>query len=86
MRQIDSDIFGLPVIGFTITEGAALHAAWTYSQTEREPLPLDKIVNSAVKRDGKTHAEPPKENAGAYAKLRERHADLARKLASSGYL
>jgi xylulokinase len=90
MRQIVPDIFGLPVIGFKIAEGAALgaaiQAAWTYSQTKGEPLPLEKIVNSAVKLDGKTRAEPRQENVMLYAELRERHADLSRKLASSGYL
>jgi xylulokinase len=36
MRQIVSDIFGLPVIGFKISEGAAfgspIQAAWTNSK------------------------------------------------------
>jgi len=51
-----------------------------------EPVPLEKIVKSAVKTDRKTRAEPRKENQGLYAELRGRHADLTRKLASSGYL
>jgi sugar (pentulose or hexulose) kinase len=90
MRQIVSDIFGLPVIGFKITEGAALgpaiRAAWTYCQTKGKPLALEKIVNSAVKTASKTRAEPRKQNETFCAELRERHADFARKLASSGYL
>jgi xylulokinase len=90
MRQIVSDIFGLPVMGFKIAEGAALgaaiQAAWTYGQTKGDPLPLEKIVKSGVKTDRKTRAEPRKENETLYAELRGRNADLTRKLASSGYL
>jgi xylulokinase len=90
MRQIVADIFGLPVIGFKVVEGAALgaaiQAAWTYCQTTGEPLQLDKIVKSAVRTDRKTRAEPRKENQALYADLRGRHADLTRKLAGSGYL
>jgi xylulokinase len=90
MRQVIADVFGLPVIGLKVVEGAALGAAiqagWTYSQTKGEPLQLEKIVKSAVKTDRKMRAEPHKENRALYADLRGRHADLTRKLASSGYL
>ena len=90
MRQVIADVFGLPVIGLKVVEGAALGAAiqagWTYSQTKGEPLQLEKIVKSAVKTDRKMRAEPRKENRELYADLRGRHADLTRKLASSGYL
>jgi sugar (pentulose or hexulose) kinase len=90
MRQIVSDIFGLPVMGFKVGEGAALgagiQAAWTYGQTRGDRMPLEKIVKSAVKTDRKTRAEPRKENEKLYAELRGRHADLAQKLASGGYL
>jgi xylulokinase len=90
MRQIVADIFGLPVIGFKNMDGAALgaaiQAAWTYSQTKGEPVSLDKIVKVTVNTDRKTRAEPRKENRELYAELRGRHADLSRKLASSGYL
>jgi hypothetical protein len=78
------------VVGFKMVEGAALGAAiqagWTYCHTNGEPLQLEKIVKTAVKTDRKTRAEPRKENQGLYAELRGRHADLTRKLASSGYL
>lgn len=90
MRQIVADIFGLPVIGFKVAEGAALdaaiHAGWTYCRSKGEPLPLEKMVKSAVKADRKMRAEPRKEIQAFYAELRGRHADLTRKLASSGYL
>ena len=90
MRQIVADIFGLPVIGFKMIEGGALGAAiqagWTYCETKGEPRPLEKIVKSAVKTDRKTRAEPRKENQALDVELRGRHADLTRKLASSGYL
>jgi len=89
VRQVVSDLFGLPVVGFKTGEGAALgaaiQAAWTYGQTRGDPMPLE-IVKSAVKTDRKTRAEPRKENETIYAELRGRHADLTQKLASSGYL
>ena len=90
MRQIVADVFGLPVIGLKVVEGAALGAAiqagWTYCQTKGESRQLEKIVKSAVKTDRKTRAEPRKENQALYVDLRGRHADLTRKLANSGYL
>jgi D-xylulose kinase len=90
VRQLISDVFGLPVIGFKVWEGAALgaavHAAWTFSIAKGSPLSLEKIVKSAVKVDRKTRAEPRKENVALYAELRGRHADLTRKLAAGGYL
>src|SRR5205807_10538316 len=89
MRQIVSDIFGLPVVGVKVGEGAALgaviQAAWTYGKTRGGPMPLEKIVKSAVKIDRKTRAEPRKENETLYPELRGRHADLTRKLTSNGY-
>jgi xylulokinase len=90
MRQIVSDIFGLPVVGFKIGEGAtlgaAIQAAWTFGQTGGDPMSLENIVKSAVKTDRKTRAEPRKENETLYAELRGRHADLTQKLATGGYL
>jgi sugar (pentulose or hexulose) kinase len=84
----DRDIFGLPIIGCKMAEGAALgaaiHASWTYCQTKGEQIPLEKMVKSAVVVDRKTHAQPRNENQAFYAELRGRHADLTRKLASSG--
>jgi xylulokinase len=90
VRQIVSDLLGLPVVGLKIGEGAALgaaiQAAWTYGQTRGDPMPLEKIVKPAVKIDRKTRAEPRKENETLYAELRGRYADLTQKLASGGYL
>jgi xylulokinase len=89
-RQIICDVFGMPVTGFRVWEGAALgaaiHAAWTYCKAKGNPVPLEKLVKSTVKVDRKTCAEPRKENVALYAELRGRHADLTRKLATGGYL
>src|ERR1700704_1676130 len=77
VRQIVSDLLGLPVVGFKIGEGAALgtaiQAAWTYGQTRGDPMPLEKIVKSAVKIDRKTRVEPRKEKEALYAELRGRY-------------
>jgi xylulokinase len=90
MRQIVSDIFGLPVARFKIGEGAALgaavQAAWTIGQARGNPMSLEKILKSAVKIDRKTRAEPRKENETLYEELRGRHAGFTQKLASGGYL
>ena len=44
------------------------------------------FVEFGEETDRKTRAEPRKENQALYVDLRGRHADLTRKLASSGYL
>ena len=49
-------------------------------------LHAKRANQSAVKIDRKTRAEPRKENETLYAELHGRHADLTRKLTSSGYL
>lgn len=89
-RQIVADIFGMPVTGFRIWEGAALgaaiHAAWTYCAVKGNALSLQTLVKSAVKVERKSRAEPRKERVSLYAELRGRHADLTRKLATGGYL
>ncbi|HEY4281761.1 MAG TPA: xylulokinase [Chthoniobacterales bacterium] len=89
-RKMIADIFGYPVVGLKVAEGAALgaaiHAAWTYRQVKGEPIALERLVRDAVKVDKKTRAEPRKENQSLYRELRARHADLTRKLAGAGYL
>ena len=89
MRQIVADVFGLPVIGSKAVEGAALgcdSGGLDLLSDEGRAASAERIVKSAVKTDRKTRAEPRKENHALYADLRGRHADLTRKLASSGYL
>lgn len=90
MLQIVSDIFGLPVVGFKMIDGAALVLRSKQPKLivkwKEKALQLKKIVNSTVKTDSKAPAEPRKENKTFYAESRERHIDFARKLASSGYL
>lgn len=89
-RKMIADIFGYPVVGLKVAEGAALgaaiHAAWTYCQVKGDPIALDRLVRDAVKIDRKTRAEPRKENQSLYRELRARHTDLTRKLAGAGYL
>jgi xylulokinase len=89
-RKMVADIFGCPTVGLKVAEGAALgaaiHAAWTFCQIKGKPLPLERLVRSAVKVDKKTRAEPRKENQALYRELRARQTDLTRKLAGAGYL
>src|SRR5438270_2648224 len=90
VSQIVSELFGLPVVGVKRRERAAIEVtvrvACTYGQTGGDPMPLEKIVKSAVKTDRKTRAEPGKEKETIYAELSGRHADLTQKMANSGYL
>jgi xylulokinase len=89
-RKLVADIFGCPTVGLKVAEGAALgaaiQAAWTFCQVKGKPMPLERLVRSAVKVDKKTRAEPRKENQTLYRELRARQTDLTRKLAGAGYL
>jgi xylulokinase len=89
-RQIVADVFGYPAVALKISEaaalGAAVQAAWTYSQVKGKPVKLEKLVRDLVKIDKKSRAEPRKENQSLYTELRGRQTDLMRKLASAGYL
>jgi xylulokinase len=89
-RKIVADVFGYPTVALKVAEGAALgaaiHAAWTYSQVKGKPIALDRLVGNAVKIDKKSRAEPRRENQSIYAELRARQADLTKKLATGGYL
>jgi xylulokinase len=89
-RQIVADVFGCPVVGMKVSEGAALgaavQAAWTYCQVKGKPVALEELASDAVKADKKTRVEPNKETQELYAELQSRHVDLTRKLAVGGYL
>jgi xylulokinase len=89
-RKMVADIFGYPTVTLKVAEGAALgaaiHAAWTHCQIKGKPVPLDRLVRSAVKVDRKSRIEPRKENQSHYSELRARQSDLTRKLANAGYL
>ena len=89
-RKIVADVFGYPTVALKVAEGAALgaaiHAAWTYSQVKGKPIALERLVRNAVKIDKRSRAEPRRENQSIYAELRARQADLTKKLATGGYL
>ncbi|MFL6515285.1 MAG: xylulokinase [Chthoniobacterales bacterium] len=89
-RKLIADVFGIPVAGLKVADGAALgaaiQAAWTYCHVKGKPIALEELVRGCVKIDRKTRAEPRKENQAIYRELRARQADLTRKLTAAGYL
>ena len=89
-RQIAADILGFPTVALRVTEGAALgaaiQAAWTYSEVKGQPLSLEELVDDLVKVDKKTRAEPRQEAQMFYHELLRRRIDLTKKLKTSGYL
>ena len=89
-RQIAADVLGFPTVALRVTEGAALgaaiQAAWTYSEVKGQPLSLEKLVDDLVKVDKKTRLEPRKETQTFYRELLLRRIDLTKKLKTGGYL
>jgi xylulokinase len=89
-RQIASDVLGLPAVGFSVTEGAALgaaiHAAWIYCEVKGNPRSFERLVDDLVDVDKKSRVEPRKETQPLYRELLLRQIDLTKKLKTAGYL
>jgi xylulokinase len=47
-RQIAADVLGFPTVALRVTEGAAIQAAWTYSEVKGKRLSLEKLVDDLV--------------------------------------
>ena len=89
-RQIAADIFGVPTVCLTSSEGAALGAAiqasWACESVMGHITPLSEITNRLVALDESTRAVPGEENKAVYTDLLRRHTDLTRRLHANGYL
>jgi len=89
-RQIAADIFGVPTVCLTSSEGAALGAAiqasWACESVMGHITPLSEITNRLVALDESTRAVPNEENKAVYTDLLRRHTDLTRRLHANGYL
>jgi xylulokinase len=89
-RQIAADIFGLPTVCLTSSEGAALGAAIqacrTFQTVSGESVPLREITARLVKLDESTRAKPGAKSGQLYAPLLEKFTDLTRKLHTAGFL
>ena len=89
-RQIAADVLGFPTVALRVAEGAALgaaiQAAWTYSQVKGTPLSLVELVDDFVVVEKKTQVEPAKNSTALYRELLLRRIDLTKKLKSAGYL
>jgi xylulokinase len=89
-RQIAADVLDVPTVALKVAEGgslgAAIQAAWTYSQVKGEPLSLEKLVDDIVAVDKDTRVEPSTESRDLYRELLLRRIDLTRKLNTAGYL
>jgi len=89
-RQMAADVFGVPTVCLTSSEGAALGAAiqasWACENALGHITPLAEITNRLVALDESTRALPGEENKALYADLLRRHTDLTRRLHANGYL
>jgi xylulokinase len=89
-RQLAADIFGVPTVCLTSSEGAALGAAiqaiWTCENVLGHTTPLKEITSRLVTLDNSTRAVPDEKNNAFYASLLHKHTDLTRRLHAIGYL
>ena len=89
-RQIAADIFGVPTVCLTSSEGAALGAAiqasWACENALGHITPLAEITNRIVSLDESTRALPNPELKPLYTDLLRRHTDLTKRLHANGYL
>lgn len=89
-RQICADIFGVPTICPTSSEGAALGAAiqawWAHESANGRSISLRSITDHVVQLDADTRCEPGRKTVKLYAGLLSRQTDLTRKLHAGGYV
>ena len=89
-RQICADVFGVPTVCLSSSEGAALgaavQAAWAHASTTGKRTSLATIANRIIKLDPRTRAEPGKKEAQLYAGMLSRQTDLTRRLHAGAYL
>ena len=89
-RQICADIFGVPTVCLTSSEGAALgsaiQAAATANTVAGKAAGLRDLAARLVTLDESTRATPGKVEKALYAELLARQSGMTRKLHSAGYL
>ncbi len=89
-RQIAADVFGVPVVCLTTSEGAALgaalQAAWIEGQTNRSGVPLAQLIEAAIHPDPASRCEPEPKNHLFYQDLLAKQTRLTRQLHETGYL
>lgn len=89
-RQMAADIFGVPTICLSSSEGAALGAAiqsaWIYSSVNGNAFRLRDATDRIVMVDKSTRCEPDTETSAFYAELLHKQGDLTRKLRAAAYL
>jgi xylulokinase len=89
-RQICADIFRIPVVCLATAEGAALgaamHGAWVDHLVNNKSANLVKLLESVVKLDESSRAEPKQETANLYQETYNRFKGLTQRLATGGFL
>jgi xylulokinase len=89
-RQIAADIFGVPTVCLTSSEGAALGAAvqalWTAGSVNGSISSLAEITARLVTLDPATRVAPDPKNKTLYADLLRKQTDLTRRMHAIGYL
>ncbi len=88
-RQLCADIFGVPTVCLTSSEGAALgsaiQAAWA-TGNDRSDAALHALCNRLVTLDETTRCTPDPKNTAAYSELLDRANRLRSALSSAGLL
>jgi xylulokinase len=89
-RQLAANVFGVPTVCLTSSEGAALGAAlqsaWIYCSVNGNAIRLRDASDRIVELDEKTRCEPDIDANALYANLLHKQTDMTRKLRAAAYL
>jgi xylulokinase len=89
-RQLAADIFGVPTVCLTSSEGAALGAAvqalWTAGSVNGSISSLAELTDRLVTLDPTTRVTPDSKNKTLYTDLLRKQTDLTRRMHAIGYL
>jgi sugar (pentulose or hexulose) kinase len=83
-RKICADIFDSEVVGFKVSEGAALGAAiqalWCYQKQNNNFEKISSITERLIKVDDSTRVSPTKQNVEKYKIIQKKHDALRDRL------
>lgn len=84
-RQISADVFGVPVVGLTTSEGAGLGGAIQAAHADGKGS-YEDLCGRLVELDESTRCEPDPENAALYAAKLDKQIELTGVLKEAGML
>ncbi len=85
-RQIAADVFGVPTVCLTSSEGAALGAAVQAAWAQSGAASICDIADRLVALDEKTRCTPDTKHVALYAELLKKQTSLTRTLHAAGQL